>query len=75
MGELVPRNDARKLVGIILTRVDQRIKGGELEKALLEVESAERIDPDNVYVQDYRRKIRRLREALDDRIDERGEQN
>lgn len=71
MGELVPRNDARKLVSIILTRVDQRVKNGELQKALLELESAERIDPDNVYVQDYRRKIRRLREALDDRNDER----
>ena len=71
MGELVPRNDARKLVSIILTRVDQRIKNGQLEKALLELESAERIDPDNVYVQDYRRKIRLLRETPDDRNDAR----
>lgn len=60
MGEIVPRNDARKIVSTILNRVDLWIKDGNLQRALLELESAQEIDPENVYIQDYKRKVRQL---------------
>ena len=64
MSELTPRDDIKKRVSEILKRVDQLIKGGNIDQAMREVISAKEIDPRNVYILAYEERLASLREEF-----------
>jgi len=62
MSELTPRDDIKKRVSEILKRVDQLIKGGNIDQAMREVINAKEVDPRNVYILAYEERLAALRE-------------
>ncbi len=64
MNELTPRDDVKKKVSEILKRVDQLIKGANIDQAMREVITAKEIDPRNVYVLAYEERLATLREEF-----------
>jgi len=68
MAQLTPRDDTKKAISEILKRVDQLLKAGQIEPALLEIERAKRQDPRNVYVKAYGERIQYLIEQRQQQI-------
>ena len=61
MLELTPRDDIRKTVSGILKRIEQLVRDGKLDLALVEIDRAAEIDPGNAYVHAYRECITSLK--------------
>lgn len=57
MADLTPRDDIKKKVSEILKRVDQLLKGGQLDHALQQITHAKEIDPKNVYILAYEERM------------------
>ncbi len=57
MTDLTPRDDAKKKVSEILKRVDQLLKGGELDQASQQLGIAKEVDPTNVYIHAYEERM------------------
>ncbi|MBI4417802.1 MAG: response regulator [Ignavibacteriales bacterium] len=57
MAELTPRDDTKKTVSEILKRVDQLLKAGSLDEAMVQIAKAREVDPKNVYVFAYEERL------------------
>lgn len=64
MPELTPRDDNKKVISEILKRVDQLIKGEELDSARQQIEKAKELDPKNVYIHAYEERLTALIEEI-----------
>ncbi|MGB2868071.1 MAG: response regulator [Bacteroidota bacterium] len=59
--QLAPQDDVRKEAGEILRRIDQLIKGGQIDQAIREIIHAKEIDPGNLYVRAYEERLAYLK--------------
>ncbi len=72
MVQLTPRDDIRKAASEILKRVDQLIKGGEIDHSVREIMRAKEIDPTNGYIRAYEERLAHLKEEHEKNVS--GEQ-
>jgi CheY-like chemotaxis protein len=68
MVQLTPRDDVRKAAGDILRRVDQLIKGGEIDHSVREIMRAKEIDPTNGYIHAYEERLAYLKQEHEKNI-------
>ncbi len=69
MVQLTARDDIRKASNEILKRIDQLIKGGEIDQAIREIIHAKEVDPANVYVLAYEERLAYLKEQHEKNIE------